>query len=80
MVPAGPAGPTGTVSAARDMMVLRRQSAKTREPAPATRALTPLAAFPEIVEDMLDLYEWVIEGRTVIVEGMGADIAHELSE
>lgn len=29
---------------------------------------------------MLDLYEWVIEGRTVIVEGMGADIAHELSE
>ena len=30
--------------------------------------------------DMLDLYEWVIEGRTVIVEGMGADIAHELSE
>ena len=29
---------------------------------------------------MLDLYEWVIEGRTVIIEGMGADIAHELSE
>ena len=29
---------------------------------------------------MLDLYERVIEGRTVIVEGMGADVAHELSE
>ena len=29
---------------------------------------------------MLDLHEWVVEGRTVIVEGMGADIAHELSE
>ncbi len=29
---------------------------------------------------MLDLYEWVVEGRTVIVEGMGADIAHELGE
>ena len=29
---------------------------------------------------MLDLHERIIEGRTVIVEGMGADIAHELSE
>ncbi len=80
MVPAGPVGSAGTVSAARDMMVLRKQSAKTREPAPATRAPHALATLPEIVEDMLDLYEWVIEGRTVIVEGMGADIAHELSE
>ena len=41
MVPAGPAGSTGTVSAARDMMVLRKLSAKMREPAPATRARTP---------------------------------------
>ena len=29
---------------------------------------------------MLDLYERVVEGCTVIVEGMGADIAHEFSE
>ena len=29
---------------------------------------------------MLDLYERVVEGCAVIVEGMGADIAHQLSE
>ena len=29
---------------------------------------------------MLDLYEWVIEGRAVIVEGMGADVAYELGQ
>lgn len=29
---------------------------------------------------MLDLHEWVVEGRAIVVEGMGADIAHELSE
>ena len=39
-----------------------------------------LTTIPQVAEDMLDLYEWVIEGRTVIVEGMGADIAHELGE
>ena len=29
---------------------------------------------------MLDLHERVVEGCAVIVEGMGADIAHQLSE
>ena len=29
---------------------------------------------------MLDLCEWVIEGRTVIVERVGADIAYELGK
>ena len=41
---------------------------------------TVSAARAEVVEDVLDLYEWVIEGRTVIVEGVGADIAHERGE
>ena len=34
-----------------------------------------LTTIPEVVEDMFDLYERVIEGCTVIVEGMGADIS-----
>ena len=57
MVPAGPAGSTGTVSAARDMM-----------------------ALPEVVEDMLDLHEWVVERCAIVVEGVGADVAHALGQ
>ena len=71
MVPAGPAGSTGTVSAARDMMVLRRQSAK---------GSNALAAFPEIVEDMLDLHEWVVERCAIVVKSVGADVAHEFGQ
>ena len=37
-----------------------------------------LAARPEVVEDMLDLYERIIERCAIVVEGVGADVAHEL--
>ena len=78
MVLAGPAGSTGTVSAARDMMAETvGEDARAGAGYEGAYALTTI---PEVVEDMLDLYERVIEGCTVIVEGMGADIAHELSE
>lgn len=29
---------------------------------------------------MFDLYEWVIEGRTVIIESVGANVAHEFGQ
>ena len=39
-----------------------------------------LTAFPEVVEDMLDLHEWVVERCAIVVEGVGADVAHELGQ
>ena len=29
---------------------------------------------------MLDLHEWVVERRTIVVEGVGADVAHEFGQ
>ena len=29
---------------------------------------------------MLDLHEWVVEWCAIVVEGVGADVAHELGQ
>ena len=29
---------------------------------------------------MLDLHEWVVERCAIVVEGVGADVAHELGQ
>ena len=67
MVPAGTEGSKGTVSAARDMMVLRKQSAKTREPAPATSARTPCRRF----QRLLRICSTCTRGLRGRVEGRG---------